>query len=43
MHKNKNVRKSINAPSRLENDLPTVGGLIIRQRQGKKDEEVMIK
>ncbi|KAL6618221.1 P-loop containing nucleoside triphosphate hydrolase protein [Neocallimastix californiae] len=39
MHKNKNVRKSINAPSRLENDLPTVGGLIIRQRQGKKDEE----
>jgi len=34
-----NNKRNINAPSRLENDLPTVGGLIIRQRQGKKDEE----
>eukprot|EP00833_Pecoramyces_ruminatium_P001303 jgi/Orpsp1_1/1175335/evm.model.c7180000053438.1 len=39
MHNSKNNKRSVNAPSRLENDLPTVGGLIIRQRQGKKDEE----
>jgi len=40
MHSNKNNRRNVTAPSRLESDLPTVGGLIIRQKQAKKDEEV---
>jgi len=40
MHsKSSSNKNNVKAPSRLESDLPTVGGLIIRQRQANKDEE----
>jgi len=43
MHsKSSSNKNNVKAPSRLESDLPTVGGLIIRQRQANKDEEVII-